>query len=52
MTNSKAISIGIPVAANIVLIAASGAAAQVSIGTLPAIALIVALLLSATALSA
>ncbi|CAA0091295.1 Uncharacterised protein [Zhongshania aliphaticivorans] len=52
MTNSKAINIGIPVAANIVLFVASGAAAQISMGVLPAIALVVALLLSATALSA
>ncbi|MFT7405284.1 hypothetical protein [Zhongshania sp.] len=51
MANSKAINIGIPVAANVVLIGVSGAAAQISIGPLPAIALIVALLLSATAIS-
>ncbi|MBQ0796978.1 MULTISPECIES: hypothetical protein [Zhongshania] len=51
MTNSKAISIGIPVAANVVLIGASGAASQLSMGTLPAIALVIALILSATALS-
>jgi hypothetical protein len=52
MANSKAISIGIPVAANVLLIGASGAAAQISIGPLPAIALVVALLLSITAISA
>jgi hypothetical protein len=52
MANSKAVNIGIPVAANVVLIGVSGAAAQISIGPLPAIALAVALLLSATAISA
>ena len=51
MANSKTISIGIPLAANVVLLGASGAAAQISVGVLPAIALVLALLLSATALS-
>lgn len=51
MSSSKAITLGIPVAANIVLLALSGAAAQISIGVLPAVALMIALILSATALS-
>ncbi|WP_158601552.1 hypothetical protein [Zhongshania marina] len=51
MTNSRAININIPVVANIVLFGASIAATQASIGILPATALVLALLLSATALS-
>jgi hypothetical protein len=51
MTNSRATNINIPVVANIVLFGASIAATQASIGILPATAFILALLLSATALS-
>ncbi|MFQ3199542.1 MAG: hypothetical protein ACI9SK_000249 [Zhongshania sp.] len=52
MANSKAVNIGIPVAANVVLIGASSAATQISIRPIPSIPLTVALGLSATAISA
>lgn len=51
MANSNNITLSIPLIGNIILIVASGASAQISLGTLPTIALCVALVLGATALS-
>lgn len=51
MTNAKAININIPIIANIMLFGASITATQTNIGILAATTLVLALLLSATALS-
>lgn len=48
MANSKAINLGIPLIGNIALLALTSAS---GLGTLPTIALCVALILSATAIS-
>ncbi len=51
MKNSHNINLSIPLIGNIALVVVSCVSAQISLGTLPTIALCVALILSATALS-